>query len=301
MKYVFAMAALSVLTAVESCAQYDAPHNMRSRSIPTGWTTIALEEVGENLQLVLPDPVNQRWVLGVEVKPDGKDRVDISEARLKTLAITRIRTLEQVSAYDRSKVRTSRGAVSVEGSGNDSVLVVSVEMVRPRVVDISGGGSTPTRLRVENSVLLVDGSPTGKGFSGRHELILIAGFGSGSTSASATSVPTRTQQGTYVVAADLLRSHLIRYVGFGPVAEHAGPRTLIVHIEIGPDGAVKDVRCQGDESGDLSSMIAATLRQWTFRPFQVNGRVESVQARFPVLVTPEGRVASEFSPTAVVR
>ncbi len=301
MKHMSAIAAFSLLAAVQLFSQADAPRETKSRNVPAEWTTIALEEPGENLQIVLPEPASQRWVLGIEVKPNGKDRLDIGEARLGTLAITRIRKLEQVSAYDRSKVRTSRGTVFVEGSGNDSVLVVSVQMVRPRVVDISGGSAAPSRIRVADSVLFVDGSPTGKGFSGRHELILVAALGTGKVGGFAVSGPTRTQQGTYVVGKDLLRTHLVRHVDFGGVASRTVPRSMIVRIDIGSDGAVKDVRCDGEEPGDLSSMIAATIRQWTFRPFQVNGRAESVQAQFPILITPDGHVASEFSPAAVVR
>jgi len=118
----------------------------------------------------------------------------------------------------------------------------------------------------------------------------------GAQSPSAGSVVSRNGINT-VVGLSYLRSHVTRYVELPANAGSGQFGVARVAVTIGADGMVQDVSCgpQASAAGIGCDAVVATIKQWAFSPFVVNGQPSPVVAHVAIIST-AGGVSSTVSP-----
>ncbi len=266
-----------------------------AQAIP--WTVLDLPS-GDRVDLAIPDSSFSHWIVGIKITPGEKDRIEVADAAFQNarrglVTAASLRTLP-VTAHPPALVSVGNSSVTIGGGGQ--TLVVYLGLSNPRTVNITAGNGAPISLPVNRSVAIADGVVKQASLTADFQLIMIAAAGFQANSAA----PVFSHSGVNtVIDPEYLRSHLARYVAFQPV--DAGDRVsmLLVRLEIGPDGAVQNVSCGNSETPRIASacdIATATLKQWAFTPFVVNGQASPVRANFPILIGAGGAMASTISP-----
>jgi hypothetical protein len=135
-------------------------------------------------------------------------------------------------------------------------------------------------------VILVDGVVESTTLRSEIKLITFAVAPSASQTPPASPIVSRNGVNT-VVDTSYVRSHFARYVAFPSNAGSGQFGGVRVNVTIGADGTVQDVSCgpRASAVGIRCDVVAATIKQWAFSPFVVNGKAAPVVAHFTILST----------------
>jgi hypothetical protein len=258
-----------------------------SQYIPKSHELPATSEV----RLLLPASVGAStpWMLGVEVvKVNSSPRFSLSRMSVRPTGNKLMPFFpDQFTELDPS-VRGGDISVSFATASSDPILIYFV-VPKGKKVTILAGDRTLFSSAIEQDVLLKNGVARREPLVGPASLAMTY-----VTPDYTLPVPRATvRDGVAHVNLALLKSHVNSWVRPEPVRAQGCCTAMTVEHEvvIGLDGRVAEVRqLAGDPSS--GSIVTQALRQWVFRPFEIEGRTIVARARVPFTVTRSGAFVS---------
>lgn len=184
-------------------------------------------------------------------------------------------------------IRVEAGVISVAGDAGPHPVVCYLRSPSPvRLRAVSGGQDLYRGRIAEDSYIAQDGTV-------RQSPIISPGaavmqlFLPGPPSLPAASLR-RIKDGTILANPAVLRAHLASAALLTPPpgSTHTQTAGITARLRISTDGTVEDAILVGASDQTVAADLARQLRLWKFRPFIFEGNAVSVQASFPVSISP---------------
>lgn len=197
---------------------------------------------------------------------------------------------------DRPSLNMVNGAIRIASPADSSAIqCLYIELRRPATLSIALGDDRPKEILATDGTTIRDGLVSVERIQGMHHMIALA---AAQDSLRGVTRPGATGSG-FTASIASLRKNLVKYVPPGSPTSTAKPLAgAMLQLQIDASGHVSDVG--GPASSWLDASALARVRQWEFRPFEVNAKTVPVTARIIATVSAEGRLVTSLDPAAVV-
>ncbi len=232
------------------------------------------------------------WLIGVQVDNSNAGTVSALSANLGKGAQPFVKSFGSMKNWPQELIHAQQGSVSIDAKSAKDGLLVYVAVPSGKQIQVDIGEKTVCLTQVSQDFVI---DPSGitvaqvKGVSGLVMRSIIP------PSSSNDSLPeVISDQGKKNIASPKgIKSHLISFVKPDMPAQVAVDKleTVVLKISIDVQGQVKDVvKLIGQEP--YASASEKAVRQWRFKPFELEGKKVEVSASIPFHFSSNGTVGS---------
>jgi TonB family protein len=232
------------------------------------------------------------WLIGVQVDNSNAGTISALSANLGKGAQPFVKSFNSIKNWPQELIQAQQGSVSIAAKSAKDGLLVYVAMPSGKQIQVDIGEKTVCLTQVRQDLVIDPSGVTVAQVKGVSGLVMRSIIPASSSNDSLPEVIS--DQGKKNIASPKgIKSHLISFVKPDMPAQVAVDKleTVVLKISIDEQGQVKDVvKLIGQEP--YASASEKAVRQWRFKPFELEGKKVEVSASIPFHFSSNGTVGS---------